>query len=63
MNTRNERPTPKNVGISLPEDVLLKGQERAARFRMKFSHYLAWLIEQDYERASKTITIRAKPKQ
>ena len=57
----DNQPTVKNVGISLPCDVLEKGKERAALFRMKFSHYLSMLIEKDWEAGKTTVTIHAKP--
>ena len=51
----------KPIGISLPCDVVLKGKERAAAFRMKFSHYIGMLIEKDYEQGKTSITIHARP--
>jgi hypothetical protein len=59
MNKTNQNNV-KAVGISLPTDVLAKGQQRAALFRMKFSHYIGMLIEKDCERGSDTITIHAR---
>ena len=55
------KPKIKPVGISLPEDVLIKGKVRASLFRMKFSHYLGMLIDRDYESGGDTMWIHAKP--
>jgi hypothetical protein len=47
--------------LSLSPDIPRKGMERAAQFRMKFSHYISYLIERDYEEASTKIVIVAQP--
>jgi hypothetical protein len=44
--------------VSLPPDILRKGMERAAFFRMKFSHYVCYLIERDYESGSSRVIIK-----
>jgi hypothetical protein len=52
----------KQVGLTLPLDVLCKGKERAAGLRMKFSHYVGAIIERDYEEGG-DILIKARPAQ
>jgi len=47
--------------ISLREDVIKKGMERAKLFRLKFSAYLSILIERDYKSGSRRILIVADP--
>ena len=49
--------------ISIPPHVLQAGKERASRFRLSFSDYLARLVEEEARSLREHLTIVAEPAQ
>ena len=59
MEVMEEKRAPKTV--NLPPTTIAHGTQRAAQFRLTFSRYVEWLIEQDYDSGQTRIVIVAGP--
>jgi hypothetical protein len=47
--------------ISIDPEILARGLGRAAQFRLNFSRYIEWLIDQDYDSGATRMVIVAEP--